>query len=502
VDPSYILNTSIDASIAGPMSEDPTDRRIHSALEGIVASSKAPGFVVAVNEGGTPRVRYFRGERDVRRHLPVSERTVFGIGSVTKVVTAVAVLQLCEQRQVSLATPVRELLPRLRLKDPRAHRITLEHLLAHSSGLPPLPLLERAFLRSTVGDPGEGAQLFGPAGWTDGRTPIDTYDELADAVSESASALVATPGTEFSYSNEGYALLAAVIEAASGDSYERYVSERVLRPAGMTSSTFDPGIAARGPEVTEPYVLKPAPEGPEVAFAPPWWSAPAMRAAGGLWSSAHDLLQFLEIFRTGGSVAGTKILAPESVRDMLTPRVATQPGEGYGLGITVLANWNGGPLAWKNGGAKAIRSDVAVDTLHGLTGVALANLTESPTRRALMAAFNLLSGHPAEEPPIRYTSTTRPDRALGEYDGFYSAPDGLEVRVESRGDHLWVSSPFGAGVARPSDRDGFLIKEGEEVRFLQFLSDSGRSITALRYAGRVLVRWARASERPYLRHRG
>src|SRR5690606_15266430 len=138
----------------------------------------------------------------------------------------------------------------------------------HTAGLPLLPLLFHAMGPSLRSDPLARWHPL-PADPQEAR-PIETVDDLLAALAESDFRLLREPGTWFSYSNEAYALLGAVVEAASGQPYEDYVTEHILRPAGMDHSSFIGRNPRRaGAAVTQLYSVNPETGRP--AATPGWW---------------------------------------------------------------------------------------------------------------------------------------------------------------------------------------------------------------------------------------
>src|SRR5699024_8199746 len=145
-----------------------------------------------------------------------SPDTVFGVGSITKAFTAVAILQLQEKGKLSVNECVTKYLPEFKTpNEAQTKQMTIHHFLTHSSGLPPLATLMGAVKKSMKNDPKfeKDQHQENPL---DTIQPIDTYSELMDAIVKAEFTPLGAPGTEFSYSNDAYALLGAIIERISG----------------------------------------------------------------------------------------------------------------------------------------------------------------------------------------------------------------------------------------------------------------------------------------------
>ncbi|MEV7590640.1 serine hydrolase domain-containing protein [Streptomyces sp. NPDC089922] len=182
-----------------------------------------PGMAVAVvNADGLVHSRGFGRTSSREDADEVTPETVFRLGSVTKPLTATTLLRLHDRGAVDLDRPVADVLPALLGTGyPSVGRITPRMLLGHTAGLP------HDFFPTGGGDPAD----------------------LPDAVLRSLRAYgpVAPPGTAYSYSNPGYDLAGALAATAAGTPFPELVAELVLRPLGMTSTTFDPGVAAALP---------------------------------------------------------------------------------------------------------------------------------------------------------------------------------------------------------------------------------------------------------------
>ncbi|WP_309134708.1 serine hydrolase domain-containing protein [Cellulomonas sp.] len=245
------------------------DETVPDALE----EGRIAGATVAVvHDGEVVTARGF-GEADVAAGTPVDpERTLFRVGSVSKMVTATAVLQLVEDGEVDLDTDVEQYTG---LGLDLEHPVTLRHLLTHTAGLE-----ERV------------AGLIG----AEGTTP-DLRRSLVEAPPEQ----VYEPGTTPAYSNYSNALAGYVVEAVSGQPFEEYVAEHVLAPAGMTSSTFaQPLPDALADDVAQGYPTSDeAPVPFEVVGQPP---------AGALSATAADMARFM-LAHLGHAPAGEEILS-------------------------------------------------------------------------------------------------------------------------------------------------------------------------------------------------
>lgn len=296
-------------------------------LNRLVTSGSPPGLSVSVVKDG--RVVYDRafGLADGPRGVSATPETVYHWWSMTKIPTAIAVLQLAERGLVDIDSPVADYLPWFAVDPPSpdSPAVTVRQLLNHSSGLP-----------DTI-----------PAmiGWVHYDDAGRDQTELVKRHLPDYRRLHFVPGSEAAYSNLNYMVLGALIEGVTGQTYERYVTEQVLRPLGMDRTDF-----AYTPELSDDEA---AGSLPVVHFYTPM--LPFLLDAGalvrehqggllwlrrvyldatppsGLIGPAPDAARLMIAYLEGGEIDGARVLAPESARAM------TYEGQvgGRGLGWEV-----------------------------------------------------------------------------------------------------------------------------------------------------------------------
>jgi CubicO group peptidase (beta-lactamase class C family) len=397
-----------------------------------VRRQRVPGLAYLLTQRGTRLLARGYGYRDVAARLPVTPETVFGIASVTKSFTALAIHRLAEEGRLRVADPVVRHLPEFGTPHPRwTRRIQIHHFLTHSSGLPPLPSIYytsgRSLARSPVNDPRVSRKV----GIDPDHPPIDTYEQLMEFLRTTRYELLGPPGQYFSYSNEGFALLGAIIERVSGRRLERFFDDEILRPAGMGSTTFDTGIMFRSPEVTTLYSPPLPPRKKGWVASQDWWEDTCMRAAGALRTNLDDLERYLEIYRTGGRVGRERLVSAASIQAMTRPYVPVSPGLFYGHGLAVRPEFPGGPLVFHSGGLKGVSSLVAVHPKNGITVAALANAGGSDAPGlAVQAGINLLSSRRLDVPLNEVPPHPPKPKTFREYAGYYCSGEGIWFRAQ------------------------------------------------------------------------
>jgi D-alanyl-D-alanine carboxypeptidase len=283
------------------------------------------------------------GMADREAGKPVTADSRFRIGSMNKMFTAIAILQLVEAGKIGLSEPLVRYLPDYPNKE-LASKVTIRHLLTHTGG---------------TGD------IFGP-GFATYRLALRDHDAYLRQFG--ARALLKEPGAAFQYSNYGYVLLGAVIERVSGMSYYDYVEQKVYRPAGMKDTGSLPEeVEVRGR--AKGYMWRSG------AWQPNTDTLPYRgMAAGGGYSTAHDLLAFAQALDAGKLVS-------KAMLDQATE--AGGAGDGFGLGF--MRDGEGPSRMYgHNGGAPGMNGALWIYPNAGYVVIGLSNLDPDAATRAMI----------------------------------------------------------------------------------------------------------------------
>jgi CubicO group peptidase (beta-lactamase class C family) len=331
---------------------------LRARLETATAAGEFSGAVLVARDGRTLFEGAY-GLADRERGVPNTPLTQFRVGSMNKMLTAVAALQLVQAGTVRLDTPFGTYLPDYPNAE-MALKVTPHHLLTHTGG---------------TGD------IFGPqfmANRTELRTTAD-YLRLYGT-----RGLQFEPGTRWVYSNYGFILLGAVIERVGGTDYHDHVAARVLAPAGMTATGSVPEdslVPGRAVGYTRQVV-----PGQLVSNAPtlPYRGTPA----GGGYSTVGDLARFALAVREH------RLLDPAHTAQLLAGKVETAPGARYAYGFVdrVVGSRR---FVGHSGGAAGMNGDLAFEPNGGYVVVVLSNL--DPPAAGQVSAF-ILPRLPASTP--------------------------------------------------------------------------------------------------------
>jgi CubicO group peptidase (beta-lactamase class C family) len=350
-------------------------RRLEEVILDKVARYRMPSLVISLRKGGSIVLERAYGFSSVERGVPARTSTVYGVGSVTKILTAMAVMALVEEGKLSLDDAVGPILGvDLRVE---GEPLRVWHLLSHTSGVP-APAYAEALLRGFYGFPGY---------WRPYSNPWDAVLYLKKAIERGWA--VDAPGRRFFYLNEGYVALGLVIERVSGEGYREFVRRRILEPLGMESSFFIGEKPPEGVEVADPYV--PGGDGLRRVTVPS-----GILADGGLMSSVLDLQKLLSALAGRGRLGEVEVLSRRSVEEMERVRAETpwKPFgcDGYGLGLMVHRRTPMGMIAGHGGSLLAYTAYAAYSPETGATVAILSNTTGYPLQVLGFIALAAASG--------------------------------------------------------------------------------------------------------------
>ncbi len=367
---------------------------ISAAMQGFVDKGELAGAVTLVWSGDKLAAHEAVGFQDLESKTPMAKDSLFWIASMTKPITAMAVMMLVEEGKLGLDDPVERHLPEFRgqmlLKEKTAEQtvlvkptraITIKDLLTHTSGL--------------VGNSPLDADA------------LDVLTLKEAVISYALSPLQFQPGSKWSYCNPGINTLGRLIEVASGDDYAKFMERRFFKPLKMKDTTFWPSSADVKKRLATSY--KPGADGKglepttvKYLTAPYSSKRRTPLAAGGLFSTAEDLLQLYRMVLNGGELDGKRYLKPETLKLMTQNhtgdlKAGFADGMGMGLGFQVVTTPTGvtGTLSagtFGHGGAHGTQGwiDPVKKTIHILliqrTGLKPTG-DASPMRQAFHEAY-------------------------------------------------------------------------------------------------------------------
>lgn len=461
-------------------------------VDKMVAEEKVPGAAIGLAKDGELVYGKGVGYRNAGEQLEVTLDTVFGIGSITKSFTCMAIMQLQEAGKLSVHDPVIKYLPEFRLKvGDVVEQMTIHHLMTHSAGLPPMSTLGAALKRSIELDP--EYEINEQDKYSLAKiVPVDTYAEMFDYMAEQDFELLGTPGTEFSYSNESYAMLGVIIERVSGKSYEAYMKEHILVPAGMNNSVFLLDELDESATITSIYAAKTKDGEKEVFLSDNWWDAPAMRAAGFLKSTVRDMLKYADIYRTGGLAGSVRILTEDSVKQMVTPYIQCEQGCYYGYGLMITPDYHGTLLVEHGGSIKGVQAQMHVLPEKGVTGIVLTNLTASPATALMNGALNAFADRAVDASHMPEADHEVPADRVEEFTGEYHSNEGSKLAIiHEDGAFKLVTEDNQSMLMKPIGEDLFLVKRRGSAATIRYIRDNNNNVIRISFGFRQIPKAAK-----------
>ena len=397
-----------------------------------------PGCAVAATHNGAPVVNRAYGLADLERPVAITPETVFDVGSVVKQFVAAAVLLLVEDGTLALSDDVRTYIPEL---PDTGHRITVDHLLTHTSGIRDWP----------------------------GILGLSATSADALTITLRQRGLDFAPGEEWSYSNSGYVLAKEIVTRVSGISFGEFARQRLFEPLGMTLTHYQYDWR----EVVKNRAL--AYE--QVAGR---WKADmlldnARGGGGGLLSTASDLLIWNDALTSGrlGEFVTEKIQEPA--------RLNNGRRLGYARGLFLDSN-RGGRVVWHSGSANAYNSILVRFPEQGLSVAVLCNAGDiAETAAFSRRIFDVFVPAPGSAVPPSTAGpaaggsaeATLPGQELtGKAGLFFSERSGMPLRLAVDRTTLRIVGgppliPTGTDTFRPANASlSFMSQDQFELRFV------------------------------------
>jgi CubicO group peptidase (beta-lactamase class C family) len=377
---------------------------------------------------------------------PVTPSTLFGAASMSKPLTAMAVLRLAQEGKIDLDTDVNVYLKSWKLpanEFTRSHPVTIRELLNHTSGI--------GTHSGGIYDPDKG--LPSTLQMLDGKAPSTTAPVRVEA----------EPGSKYAYANGGYLILQLLITDLTGETFAKAMQEMVLAPLRMTQSTF---AAPLPPDRAKDAATAYGDDG-KTGTAPTHFVEPNA-AAGGLWTTAVDYARFVIELEKECAGQSQLILDQKMARMMVTQGMGPSDDMRWGLGVRV-----GGtqPHLYFEHGGSAVFQDDMVGYLSGDGVVVLTNgggggrLTDEIVRGVAQ-----VYGWPDFRPVEHTVVSVDPSRFAG-LTGTYDF-----IRVTQDGNHLMAEIPLGTKEQEllPESNTQYFLRDGP-TRILFDLDSHGRA---------------------------
>ncbi len=424
--------TAVPALAQSPNAAAPDPARMDQVVRASADQNVFMGSVL-VARNGKILLDQGHGFANLEWRVPNTGDTKFRLGSLSKQFTAVAIMRLYEQGKVDLDAPVKTYLP----DAPAAwDKVTTRNLLSHTAGIPNFTNLP------------DYASL---------QTRPATLTSLIDRFRDRP--LDFQPGEGYAYSNSGYVLLTAIIEATSGQAYAPFVTQTLFAPLGMTDSGYDSHEAilanrASGYSPTEDGIVN-----------ADYIDMTVPQGAGALYSTTHDLLKWEQ------GLFGGRLLKPESLTILTTP-----VRDNYAMGL-IVSQTDGRTLIRHNGSIDGFNTYMAYDPADRTTVVVLGNLNGDAPDKLGAALVTLARGGTVTLANERQALALAPDK-LQAYAGVYELAPTFAITVSVSGGKLMAQATGQQAFEMTAEaRDAFFLSTVDAQ--ITFDRDAAGAVTGL-----------------------
>ena len=401
------------SATAQTSSLDEVVARLDAELETVRVAQQIVGMSVVIIHDQDVLLAKGYGYADLATETPAGKETVYRVGSITKVFTATALMQLRDAGKVNLDDPIENYVPEFKIKSrfPDARPVTFRQVASHYSGLPteaPLPYSYQDV------------------------SSFPRTEELIASLEHSE--LQAPVNTRSIYSNLGYNILGLAVERIASQPYTDYVTEHILQPLGMKHSGF---IVTEelGKLLATGY--RAADESGAHAVAP---YADHGQASGMLYSSVEDMAELLKLQFRQGPAGGKQVLGSSALREMTAPLFVANDDAGdperfwrYGNGLSWhMQTEKGLQFNQKRGGTNGFSTVMVFNSRHKLGAAVFTNIECNPLDIALAPLLELAPVFERLEAQSHDEAVKAAAPALRKYAGTYRLKSGAENGVEQR----------------------------------------------------------------------
>jgi CubicO group peptidase (beta-lactamase class C family) len=364
-----------------------------------------PGAAIAIVHGTELVFAKGFGIANVETGVPVLPETLFRIGSTTKIFTAAVLAGLADEGKIDLNEPLRSYINGL---SPRLASLTPHELLSHTAGLK------------------DEAPCYG----------LHDVSTLADTARSWNDDYVFTqPGSVFSYASPGFTLAGLLMEQIGGNAYACEITQKLLKPLGMKTATFQPTVAMTHP-LSQGHTCLPQ---TTPAIVRPFTDHAAYWPAGFLFSSVNDLARFAIAFMNDGQLENKQALSQSVIRKLSTPVASVHSDRsgkgqyGYGLFIT---EYRGTRLLQHGGTIRGFICSFTMVPQHRVAVITIANAIAS-LEKVERKALELMLPLEAQSEPTPTEVLPVDEVQIAKYTGLYRQAE-LEIKIVTKDGKLFL----------------------------------------------------------------
>jgi CubicO group peptidase (beta-lactamase class C family) len=415
------------------------------------------GVAVAVAKDGEVIYENGYGYRNLEKKEPVTKDTIFGIASISKSFTALAIMKLESEGKLSTDDEVVKYLPDFKLSNLEdVSKVKIHHLLTHSVGLPPMKRCEN----------------------------LHHFEEHIAYLEKEPYFSLGQPGDYFSYCNDTFLLLGAIIEKVTGRLFRQYVTEHILFPLEMYRSTFSLEEVEKFSNVSTPYVYQ---RETNELLSVPWPKLGNYQVGGGIRSTVMDLLRYGQFYLDQEPETTKLSIKKEVLQKMWEPKYQIDRASFYGFALKVTPDYHGMTLIEHGGSQPGVSSNFGFVPEEKIVVSVLTNVTGVSVRTIWQAAVNNVLGIPLDQQPNTEPTYEASIEELQPFIGTYAAAERhnqIQVFLENgilKGNILGEIFDL-----RSSDRNTLVIKKNEKP--IKFFFDSNGEVWSAFFGVRMYPR--------------
>jgi CubicO group peptidase (beta-lactamase class C family) len=400
-------------------------RALEEYIQETMRDKHIPGVSMAISHSG--KVIYAKGFgfRDLENREAVTPETIFGTASVTKSFTGMAIMKLEEEGILSVHDPVTKYLPEWKLEEVEdMENIRIAHLLSHTTGLPPLSR----------------------------REELNQFCEHIYYLNGEKVEMLGKPGEYFSYCNDSFLLLGAIIERVTGKLFRRYLTESILVPLQMNRSTFSLEEVEKFHNVSVPYEYNTK---SETYVKQEWPTLGNYEVGGGIRSNVLDLLTYGEQY-----ITETPIVAREHLQEMWQPFIRVHDDTYYGYALTTTNYSHGLTLVEHGGGQPGVSSYFGFVPEKKLVVAVLTNVSGAPSSDLWLAGVNAVLDFPIKQ--TRREDTSYNGNLDSRIDGDYHSAEGGSITIKNG---TTITIEEATYRLQPTGKDSFISEQNIPLRF-------------------------------------
>ena len=364
-------------------------RELDFFLKNKVEELKLAGVAVGIRGPEGVLFEQGYGFRDKEMTTPPDGNTIFGIASMSKSTAALACAILAAEGKLSLEDPVSKYVPGFHVPGNPDDAVTIRSLAMHTTGIPPMEPLEWSIAMNTPGRTDEETLQLKAAS----PNQMDKIEQVIDYIANCPYPTLGAPGEYMSYSNEGYAVLNYVVDAAAGMTLEEFLDQRVFGPLGMTRTTLDvDGSQARALAAEDGNISSLFEKHEDKWVADDTYSTlPPFRACACVKSTVHDMARYYQCLSNDGMLDGQQIIPAKAVELMVGASYPEQEKAFYCLGLNKRVI-DGHVICEHSGGLHGVSSEGGFLKGENYGVTVLCNEGSCDVAELLWAAYNWILG--------------------------------------------------------------------------------------------------------------